>query len=51
MSSPLYLKAIINHISNLSASIIEAEFINNNTKAKLIIEVTYQYNCPDNINN
>ena len=50
MSSPLYLKAIINHISNLSYSIVEAELIDN-TRAKLIIEVTYQYNCPDIINN
>ena len=45
MSSPLYLKAIINHIDNISYS-ITGEITGSNT-VNLEIEVTFYYNCID----
>ena len=45
MSSPLYLKAIINHIDNISYS-ITGEIAGSNT-VNLEIEVTFYYNCID----
>ena len=49
MSSPLYLKTIVNHINNISYSITGE--ITGNTTVNLEIEVTFYYNCIDSINN
>ena len=49
MASPLYLKAIINHINNISYS-IGGEIVESN-KVNLEIKVNFQYNCVDYIQN
>jgi len=49
MASPLYLRAIINHVDNVSYSIIGDK--KENGECKIYIDVTYTYNCVDTINN
>jgi hypothetical protein len=47
MSSPLYLKAIVNHINDISYSITGE--ISGSRTVNLEIEVTFYYNCIDYI--
>lgn len=49
MASPLYLRAIINHVDNVSYSIIGDK--KENGECKIYIDATYTYNCVDTINN
>lgn len=52
MSSPLYLRAKLNHVNSISYT-IDGDIISESGNAKNVefyISVTYHYNCVDNIN-
>jgi hypothetical protein len=47
MSSPLYLKAILNHIDNVEYQVYGERI--NDSQVELEFQVEYHYNCIDNI--